>query len=523
MTGILALLTQALRLDARRWRAHLVRLGFVIFLYGGLFVANLTTLRVGAPGLKLFTSIVYMNLWLLSLAGCSLFATAITEEKEEDTLGLLKLAGINRVSILLGKSTSRLIVCSLLLLVQVPFTLLSITLGGVMLRQVVAAYVALFAFTVLCANVAVLCSTYAKRTGSACGLMVLFLLGYLTGPIVFRAVIPTPLPAGIPAWVAGCLRTLEGALDDWENVTVTRRVEVILGTGFNEPVVSPQVTFSFFLAGISFCVAWGLFDRLTANLLGENRGWAHTLRIPWRKRNSLRVWKNALAWKDFQFGTGGLPGLIVRTLVFALWFAGEVYYSGLTPGGRFVWSTVDWKNVAQLNMVVAAVVAVIELSIHAARIFNDELRQRTFANLLMLPRPMAWIAWSKAWGCLLSILPALAMFVLSAGLLPKGWFELLEEAIKPSRWTVILSFVLFLHLTALLSLGVRWGGLPLAIAIMVVTYNCCLSPFFFMLLLIGSATQTESAVFAGSNMFLLAAVIGLQITISKRLRAVAEQ
>lgn len=523
MTGILALLTQALRLDARRWRAHLVRLGFVMFLYGGLLVANLATLRVGAPGLHLFRSIVYMNFWLITLAGCSLFATTITEEKEEGTLGLLKLAGINRVSILLGKSTSRLISCSLLLLVQVPFTLLAITLGGVTLRQVVAAYVALFAYTVLAANVAVLSSTYAKRTGSACGLVALFLLGCEAGPDISRLLIPAPLPTGTPAWIAGWLKSLSATLDKWQEVTVWHRLDVIMRTGFNEPAVSPQVTFSFLIAGLSFVLAWVLFDRLTTNLLGETRDWAHALRVPWRKRTSLRVWSNALAWKDFQFGTGGLPGLIVRGLLFALVFGGTVYFCGSQAGSGFAWSRVSWKEVAETNMVATAVVAAIELSIHAARLFSDELRQRTFATLAMLPRPMTWIAWSKVWGCLLSILPAMTIFLFSAALLPRGLFELLEELIKPSRWTVFLTFVLFLHLTTLLSLGMRWGGLPLAIAIMVVTYNCCLSPFFLTLLLIGSKTQTQSAIYAGSNMFLAAAIIGLQITISKRLRVVAEK
>ena len=80
------------------------------------------------------------------------FATAITEEKEEGTLGLLKMAGISRVSILLGKSTSRLITAILLFLVQLPFTLLAITLGGVTLGQIFAAYWALLAYMLLVAH-----------------------------------------------------------------------------------------------------------------------------------------------------------------------------------------------------------------------------------------------------------------------------------------------------------------------------------------------------------------------------------
>ena len=139
-TGTLAMLHRAIRLDARLWRTHLFRLGFALLVYFGLWYAQISTAvtLVGAPGLKLFHTMAWLNVVLISLAGISFFSTAITEEKEEETLGLLKLAGVNPLGLLLGKSTSRLLGAILLLLVQLPFTLLAITLGGVTLEQVVA-------------------------------------------------------------------------------------------------------------------------------------------------------------------------------------------------------------------------------------------------------------------------------------------------------------------------------------------------------------------------------------------------
>jgi len=59
------------------------------------------------------------------------------------TLGLLKLAGFTSASILAGKSIGQLVTMALLLLVQAPFALLAITLGGVSPHQVVAAWVIL--------------------------------------------------------------------------------------------------------------------------------------------------------------------------------------------------------------------------------------------------------------------------------------------------------------------------------------------------------------------------------------------
>ena len=54
----------------------------------------------------------------------------MAEEKEEQTLGLLRMTGLSPLSILLGKSTSRLCGALLLLAAQFPFTIFAVTLGG---------------------------------------------------------------------------------------------------------------------------------------------------------------------------------------------------------------------------------------------------------------------------------------------------------------------------------------------------------------------------------------------------------
>ena len=82
-------------------------------------------------------------------------------------LGLLRMTDLNPLSILLGKSTSRLCGALLLLAAQFPFTLLAVTLGGVSARQIVAAYLALGAYTFFLCNLALLASVVARRTGQA--------------------------------------------------------------------------------------------------------------------------------------------------------------------------------------------------------------------------------------------------------------------------------------------------------------------------------------------------------------------
>lgn len=111
----------------------------------------------GAPGLRFFQYLVTLNGCLIGLAGIGFFSSAITEEKEEGTLGLMQMTGISPLGILFGKLVSRLLQASLLIIIQIPFTLLAITLGGITLPQILATYSTL------------LCSCFWSRT-SPCSL-----------------------------------------------------------------------------------------------------------------------------------------------------------------------------------------------------------------------------------------------------------------------------------------------------------------------------------------------------------------
>lgn len=77
-------------------------------IYVALGVAQWNSTSFGAPGLRFFHGISYLNLAFMTLLGLSFFSTSISEEKEEDTLGLMLMAGISPLGILIGKSGGRL-------------------------------------------------------------------------------------------------------------------------------------------------------------------------------------------------------------------------------------------------------------------------------------------------------------------------------------------------------------------------------------------------------------------------------
>ena len=191
--GTLTLMSRSLRVDSRLLRTHLFRLLFVGIILMVLFQTQMMGLIMGAPGLRFFYAMAYLNFMFITLAAISFFATAITEEKEEDTLGLLKMAGLSPVSILLGKSSPRLIVATTLLSLQFPFTLLAITLGGIALAQVLAAFWSLLAYMVFVANLALFFSVVCKRSRAAAGrtatLLALFFIGAPIGSAVVSSLV----------------------------------------------------------------------------------------------------------------------------------------------------------------------------------------------------------------------------------------------------------------------------------------------------------------------------------------------
>ena len=138
MKGQLALLKRAILTDSRFLSNYLSILagGIVFFI---IFIAisdsgNFT-------GLSYLKVISFTNLFIITITGVIGFSSAITEEKEENTLGLLLMSGISPATLIFSKAVSRTIRGLSLTLSQLPFVIISIALGGIALNQVIALYV----------------------------------------------------------------------------------------------------------------------------------------------------------------------------------------------------------------------------------------------------------------------------------------------------------------------------------------------------------------------------------------------
>lgn len=519
--GTLSMLTRAMRVEARQVRYHLFRLGFALFIMLCLLEAMVEGAFRSAPGLTFFSLLCYLNWFFIMMAGISFFATSITEEKEEDTLGLLKMAGVSPLGILMGKSTSRLISAALLLAIQIPFALLAITLGGVLRHQIVAAYLALAAFLIMLANVALFASVISKRSSNASSFVLLFILGILMGPWFLYWITYLLTDQGYIHEGGFTHTCLAGTAQFFIDVSILSRISLICATGFDESAWSMQVLVNLGIGLAFFGLAWGTFERFTRDLVGAmpQRGLIFKRTSRFRLFGASPVWKNAFAWKDFYFITGGrthialkaifYPLLTVSMSCLILYFEHQHYREVI--GGVIFWT-----------MLIAVLV---EMVVASSRIFHDEIRWRTMSTLIMVPVSVARIGYSKLLGCLLSLLPAAIIGSIGGLIILDDVIDFCREAFDETGfWYFVLSCLLFLHLTALLSLFVKWGAAPLAF-VTVVICNWMGAGALTMVMIAGGSPffRNTDVLFGILDVGLFAIIVAMHFAIGWRLRVIGEQ
>jgi len=460
--GTFALVERAMRVDTRLARTHLIRLGFAALIL--LFVVQVQRdiSNYNAPGRDVFRSMCWVNFFLLNLAGVSFFSTVITEEKEELTLGLLRMAGISPVGILLGKVTPRLLGVVLLLSVQLPFTILAITLGGVSINQIFAAYVALLAFAVLMAGMGAFLSTVCARSSLAAPLTTTALATVFITPYLLR-------DSGREMYRDKeiSVTTREAIYEVAETVEQTTplgSLDVILTTGFNGNPLSFQVIVDLSCGAVFFLFAWLLFDVFTRNEAVSTPARGMMAMFSKRVASQSRVWNHAIVWKDFNFLTGGVTAVVIKLLAYSILMgAMSVMIS------KRVRTDVS-DNVGATLMASMLTALIVEIPIYLSRLFREELRWQTWSCLALLPKTTTRVALGKLAGVAPAFLPAIIVFVVGAFIAPKFFENYLFKRIfiREDGWYWMLQYLLAVHVIVLLSLVVKWGAVPFGISVVVV-------------------------------------------------------
>jgi hypothetical protein len=353
-----------------------------------------------------------------------------------------------------------------LLIVQLPFTILAVALGGISIIQIGATYLAMAAYLMFVCCLALFCSVVSPRSPRACSLTV-------AGLIVFYAL---HLLAVLLYGVYTAL--FEGRWSDrlwdtppvemWLQLSPFTAVSEILSTGFAGSIFTLQVISNTVLAVIFFVLSRLAFNRCARNadsaaeetrLFGGFRdGGLRNLVGAGRPQSGT----SALSWKDFHFISGGWHGVMLRVLLYTVLTVGAMLVNGFGSRG-------DPKDVFAFMFMSGFCLFPIEVAALSGRVFQRELKWQTLSSLATLPLETPALAWNKVGGMLPALVPGAIYFGVGFLCYHDSYFHPIEIFAHPMGWFMIFLFVFYVHLTAFLSLIVRFGAAALALAAVILS------------------------------------------------------
>ncbi len=432
MHGILALFIRSLREQVRSASFSWMRAGMATIILITLLARGSRSFS-GATGMDFFASFAFYNALMIIVAATSYFASAITEEKEEQTLSLLRMTNLSALAILFGKSTSRIFTGLMLLVVQLPFALLSVTLGGVTWEQILITYLLLCSFLFFAANLGLFASVMAKNNAYAAVLTAA--LGWLY------------------FWI------LDEAAEDYSGASSFFQAIGIYWSA----ATWRESSLAFCVSGlVFFLLAWASFNRFATDTPAA---------APRRKQAPIyhaapsragRVSADAIAWKDYHFIHGGTRVMFAKSLfyaVIAIWICVEFRADRWGGLELLIWTI----------FTLSLFTALIETAFAASRIFRLEVRGQTFGDLYILPQSLTALIRAKRRAMLYSLgpiglilgisfifgIPSLLNGIASSG---TAFLVFLQTAAL-----IPLEFIFHYRLTAWFSLRLKWGGLPAAL------------------------------------------------------------
>lgn len=486
ISGVTTLFSWTLKTDSKSVYPHIVRAGFAGAMLFAISMSFTEVFGTGSMGLRFFELVCTLNVLIITVSGISYFVTAVTEEKDAGTYALLRLAGMNSLSITLGKSTSRLVSSLMLLVIQMPFTFLSITLGGVLWNQIVAAYLALAAWMILVANLALFCSVRCATSGRAAGLAATIIGVFVFLPRISSAFLGAISPGLLST---GTIAFLESIPAVCSKISVFDRLAEILGltSGFKMlgidfstglttistasikgavSIVAGQFWSSLLMALVLFVISTLTLDFWSAP--ADSAGPSENKIV--RRWAVGRCWELSVAWKEFLFFTGGRTFAIAKLLAGGLAFAGfrmfqelDGYSDGLALRGDYSW----WAFLTFVMTLTA------EVLLYSSGCLFYEVRQQTQSTLATVPISSVRILVEKFAGCAIALIPAIAWIFITL-ILSDGTIVRNCSVTMVSSYLIMLGFAS--HLAALLSLYTRWAALPLTILLAMPAFFCMAAP-----------------------------------------------
>jgi hypothetical protein len=260
---------------------------------------------------------------------------------------------------------------------------------------------------------------------------------------------------------------LEPLLNWISKTSVFGQLMAVTETGY-QFAGTPQLV-SNSIGGLAFfLLSWWLFGFVSHDPAPE----ATTRALVPRKTGRLgwfsagRTWDLAMIWKDFHFIAGGWSGIVMRCGLYVglYWLAFAAMYPWDQPKNS---RTVSWRDVTWGFQCFVVPLFAVDTAMCMSRLFQEEIRHQTLQALLMLPRSVSYVVYTKLAGCLVGLIPGMVAVVTAFFFLTESTKSLFEIIDKPPYWWIAANMFLVIHLSAMLSTYLRWGAFGLSIALTV--------------------------------------------------------
>lgn len=429
----LSLFHRSLISDNRQWQGYAFR--FVMLIIIGVILTQVVAMSqyrmTFAIGKNFFQAVMVGNLVFVTILGITLCSTAITEEKDNSSLGLLLMTGISTMSLLMSKSFSKLLIAIMLIVMQLPFTLLAITLGGISLTQIFYAYVSLICYTILVANVALLFSVISSKStiSSSLTFTVLVTFNVLT-----------------PIW------------DSTSFLSPFVRINKIMSTAYSGGAFEINEICNLIFSLIFFTISYICFNHFSRSVTGGIAFATPKVIKKYKKGffSPKRAWNQAIIWKDFHFFTGGFAtyGLFLCAAILIITGYLAIYYNDRAsfPSIRTISSTV---------ITTAIVLLIVQVVFVGSTLFSKEVWDKTHSSLMMLPISLKAMAYKKVAGASLIFVPMLILLVI--GFCMSNYNSHYNMFYRRGSWIVSITYsfllaLFYLHLATFISLFIRYGA-----------------------------------------------------------------
>lgn len=456
-----AFLTRSIRQDSRLLSHHGMRAGLALIILFFFFVqAEMSGVR-SAVGAGFASSVANCCYWFLTILGGVHFSSTISEEKDEQTLALLKMTGASPFSILAGKALPRLAVAVLFLFVVAPFFLLSITLGGVLRLGILSCVCSMMTYAFMLGQLGLFASVVASSTRRAFSLMCLLWL-FFEFPAFWNWMVQTAIEylfgrdagAGLSEF-----NVLVGSFSFSTNMSNT-----LLAFDPTE-IWHTHMTYELIVGAVFFVVSWLVFEPCTNRAISEVRSSDLATRSLGASIGSSRPENDPVAWKSWRFLSGGWPWFFARLVV-----APAVIF-GVSASFLTITGWLEFPVVTMFSFYLGLGFWLVNIARMLGRCFSEEIRGETLASLVMLPRRTGKTFWSLVKGVIPAIVASASTLALSFAMLvlwavsDSELDELLEVMVQPWIWHFVTWVAVTAHLGVLLTTYIRFGGMILSVAI----------------------------------------------------------